>query len=116
MIIVKRIYASKEAADGTRVLVERLWPRGFTRERAAIDLWLKEIAPSQELRKWYAHDPQKWPEFCKRYQDELKGKKDLLDQLSLLEKGTTLTLLYAAHDEQRNCAVVVKEFLEREGK
>jgi len=106
---IKRIYEKPDKEDGIRILVDRLWPRGLTKEKAAIDIWLKDIAPSQELRKWFGHEPGKWEEFRKRYRLELKEKEE---QLSLLKdqinKGT-VTLLYGAGDEKHNQAVVLME-------
>jgi uncharacterized protein YeaO (DUF488 family) len=107
---IKRIYDQPDKEDGTRILVDRLWPRGLTREKARIDLWLKNIAPSNELRKWFGHDPEKWTEFRKRYHDELK-KND--EQVSLLKdrmKKGEVTLVYGASDEEHNQAVALKEF------
>lgn len=112
MISLKRIYDTAGKNDGFRVLVDRLWPRGVSKEKADLDLWLKEIAPSDELRKWFAHDVTKWPEFVKRYQQELKGKKELLEQLQTHVKQEPVTLLFAAKDEQHNNAVVLKSVLE----
>jgi uncharacterized protein YeaO (DUF488 family) len=89
MIQVKRIYDSVTEDDGYRVLIDRLWPRGFSKEDAKVDLWMKEIAPSTELRKWFHHDPDKWMEFQQRYKDELVNKKELIDQLLKLEKKIT---------------------------
>jgi uncharacterized protein YeaO (DUF488 family) len=112
MIRLKRAYDEPSKRDGLRILVERLWPRGVRKEQAAIDLWLKELAPSTELRKWFSHDPEKWEGFRKRYRSELQQKGDLL---LLLKRRTTeglVTFVYAAHDEKRNSAVVLKEFLE----
>ena len=111
MIKLKRAYESPAESDGQRILVERLWPRGITKERAKIDLWMREIAPSPELRKWYAHDIEKWPEFRKRYLEELKHNKDQLHQLQeLIERP--VTFIYAAKDEQHNSALVLKDLLE----
>ncbi len=112
-IKTKRIYEKPEANDGFRILVDRLWPRGLKKERAAIDLWLKEIAPSNDLRKWFGHEKPRWEDFRKRYGDELAGKADLLASLSNLvkEKGK-VTLLFAASDEAHNNAVALKEFIE----
>jgi len=110
-IKIKRVYESASKQDGFRVLVDRLWPRGLTKEKAHIDLWLKEIAPSTELRKWFGHDPAKWTEFQKRYRAELR-KND--EQVSLLKRETsqgTVTLLYGARDEQHNEALVLQKFL-----
>lgn len=112
MIKLKRVYEAPSKDDGLRVLVERLWPRGFTKERALVDLWLKDVAPSTELRKWFGHDPKKWDQFCKRYQAELKQKKDAVNLLKQKSKEGTITLVYAARDEEHNSAVVLKEILE----
>jgi uncharacterized protein YeaO (DUF488 family) len=112
MIQLKRAYDKPSRQDGLRILVERLWPRGVSKQQAAVDLWLKDLAPSTELRKWFNHDPAKWDEFRKRYRAELKQKGDLL---ALLRHRTTegpVTFVYAAHDEQHNSAVVLKEYLE----
>lgn len=105
---LKRAYVPAEADDGTRVLVDRLWPRGVRKADAAIDLWLKEIAPSTELRKWFGHDPARWDEFRARYSSDLRAHPELLDQLRTLARKGTLTLVYAAHDEQHNDAVVLR--------
>ncbi len=109
MIKIKRIYEPAEKNDGYRILADRLWPRGLSKKEAKLDLWLKDIAPSNELRKWYSHDPRKWPEFKKRYSKELKDKKN---QIKLIPKSKNVTLLYGAKDEEHNNAVVLKEFLE----
>jgi uncharacterized protein YeaO (DUF488 family) len=113
MIHLKRVYEEPSPEDGSRILVERLWPRGMTKERAAVDLWLKEVAPSQELRKWFAHDPAKWEQFERRYWKELQGEREPVETLRRKVKEGVLTLVYAAHDEQHNGAVALKEFLER---
>jgi uncharacterized protein YeaO (DUF488 family) len=115
MIRLKRAYEPASRADGERVLVERLWPRGITKARAALDLWLKEVAPSPELRKWFGHDPAKWERFEQRYRNELQRPKDAVELLRRkVERGGTITLVYAAHDVQHNSAVALKQFLERE--
>ena len=111
MIKLKRVYEEPSQADGLRVLVERLWPRGFTKEHASIDLWLKDVAPSTELRKWFGHDPKRWEPFRQRYLAELKGKKDLIDLLKQEEKEGTITLVYATRDEEHSGALVLKDFL-----
>jgi uncharacterized protein YeaO (DUF488 family) len=112
MIQVKRIYDSVTEDDGYRVLIDRLWPRGFSKEDAKVDLWMKEIAPSTELRKWFHHDPDKWMEFQQRYKDELVNKKELIDQLLKLEKEKkVITLLFSAKDREKNQAMVLIEFL-----
>jgi len=115
MILIKRVYELKSKDDGYRVLVDRLWPRGLSKEKIGLDLWMKDIGPSNELRKWFNHDPAKWEEFRKRYKIELKDKKDLIDRLSKLEKEYgKLTLLYGAHDTEHNQAVVIAELLHNE--
>ncbi len=113
MILLKRIYLPADKKDGFRVLVDRLWPRGVSKEEAKLDLWLKEISPSDELRKWFGHDPEKWEEFQKRYFAELKEKKEELVELSEHIKKETVTLLYGAKDEEHNNAVVLKSYLEK---
>jgi len=115
MILIKRVYELKSKDDGYRVLVDRLWPRGLSREKIGLDSWMKDIGPSNELRKWFSHDPAKWEEFRKRYKIELEDKKDLIDRLSKLEKEYgKLTLLYGAHDTEHNQAVVIAELLRNE--
>ena len=112
MIRVKRAYAPAAKEDGSRVLVDRLWPRGMKKEEVKIDVWMKEVAPSDALRKWFAHEPKKWPEFQKKYRTELKQKKELLAELKTMEKEYgTLTLLFGARDEEHNQAVVLAESL-----
>lgn len=109
MIKIKRIYEKSSDSDGYRILVDRLWPRGLTKEKANIDIWLKEIAPSTELRKWFAHDPKKWKSFKEKYKKELKNNSDLISKIKQLEKDEgVITLLYAAKDEEHNEAVVLK--------
>lgn len=110
-IRIKRAYEEPDREDGTRILVDRLWPRGLTKEKARVDLWLKDVAPSTELRKWFAHDPGKWAEFQSRYQKELKRNKE---QLSLLRQEAakgTVTLVYGAKDQQHNEAVILQRLL-----
>jgi uncharacterized protein YeaO (DUF488 family) len=112
MFTIKRIYADASENDGQRVLVDRLWARGISKEKAHLDLWLKDIAPSDELRKWFSHDPKKWTEFEKRYKAELTTKNELIDQLKKLEKQhKQVTLLYGAKDTEHNNAVVLKKLL-----
>ena len=113
MIHLKRAYEATSPNDGLRVLVERLWPRGVSKQKAKIDLWLKDLAPTTELRKWYNHEPDKWPEFSKRYRAELKGRGDDLTLLKFVSQERPVTFVYAASDEERNSAVVLKEFLEQ---
>lgn len=111
-IRIKRAYRPASPEDGARILVERLWPRGITKEKAAIDCWLEEIAPSTELRKWFGHDPDKWVEFRRRYREELKANSAAVSTLrDWIHKGP-VTLVYAARDEKRNSAVVLSEFLD----
>jgi len=110
---VKRVYDEASDDDGFRVLVDRLWPRGLARDEAKIDLWLKEAAPSTELRTWFGHDPDKWIEFKRRYFAELEGKGDALAPLRRKEGEGALTLLFSTRDEEHNNAVALKEFLRR---
>ncbi|PYK12724.1 MAG: hypothetical protein DME65_03480 [Verrucomicrobia bacterium] len=110
---LKRAYELPHKDDGTRILVDRLWPRGLTKEKAEVDLWLKDIAPSTELRKWFGHDPNKWRTFRARCQTELKDHGDQLELLKSKAKEGTVTLIYGARDQAHNEAVVLKEFLER---
>lgn len=112
MIKLKRIYDEPSKDDGQRILVERLWPRGFTKERAAVDLWLKEVAPSTELRKWFGHEPEKWEEFRERYWKELENKEDLVNLLKQKSNEGRVTFVYAAKDEKYNAAVALKALLE----
>lgn len=112
MIKLKRVYETPSRTDGQRILVERLWPRGLTKQKARVDLWLKEIAPSPELRTWFAHDPAKWEQFRKRYQAELRRKDELIKLLRQKAKQGTVTLVFAARDEEHSSAVVLKRFLE----
>ena len=114
MIRTKRVYEKPAKDDGFRLLVDRLWPRGLTKERAAADQWMKEIAPSDALRKWFHHQPEKWTEFEKRYRKELTAKKDLLSEIRKLEsEHKVLTLLYGRSDEKQNQAVVLADMLKR---
>ncbi len=110
---IKRVYEQPDPADGRRILVDRLWPRGLSKEKARVDLWLKDIAPSTELRKWFDHDPDKWEEFKARYHAELKENDAPVARLKQeLELGM-VTLVYAAKDEKHNDAVALVEFLSR---
>jgi uncharacterized protein YeaO (DUF488 family) len=112
MYKLKRVYEEPSDEDRFRVLVERLWPRGVSKERAGLDLWLKDVAPSPELRKWYGHDTAKWKEFQQRYVAELKDNHDSVQILRDKAKEGTVTLVYASHDEEHNSALVLKRFLE----
>jgi uncharacterized protein YeaO (DUF488 family) len=113
-IKIKRVYEQPDKDDGKRILVDRLWPRGLTKEQARVDLWLKEIAPSTDLRKWFGHDPDKWKRFRGRYETEISHKDDLINMLKRQAGEGTITLIYAARDERHNEALVLKQFLERE--
>lgn len=108
---LKRVYDPPDLADGKRILVDRLWPRGLTRERAALDDWRKDLAPSDGLRRWFAHDPAKWPEFRARYLEELKAQGAALSQLRTEAEGEVVTLLYGARDTEHNEAVVLHDLL-----
>ena len=112
MIRIKRVYDPVGHDDGRRVLVDRLWPRGVAKDEARIDEWLKEVAPSDELRKWFGHDPAKWEEFRTRYRQELKPHGELLERLRSEARKGTVTLLFAAKDVEHNNAVVLKEMLD----
>ena len=116
MVALKRVYDEPAPSDGTRVLVERLWPRGLSKERGHIDLWLKEIAPSKELRTWFGHDPEKFAEFRRRYEAELAAEsgQEALATLRNLAKQGPVTLVFAAHDTQHTNAVVLHDLLLRD--
>lgn len=111
---LKRVYEPPAEDDGLRVLVDRLWPRGMKKEKAAVDIWLKDIAPSPALRKWFGHDPKKWTEFRHRYRTELSERKEVVEELRERGGKGRVTLLYGARDEVHNQAVVLKEFIEKE--
>jgi uncharacterized protein YeaO (DUF488 family) len=114
MIRIKRIYEQVAEEDGFRILVDRLWPRGLSKEKAKVDLWMKEVAPSGELRKWFSHDPAKWAEFKKKYEKELVAKQPLLKEIRRMEKDKgTVTLLYSARAVEHNNAVALKAVLEK---
>jgi uncharacterized protein YeaO (DUF488 family) len=104
---LKRAYESAEASDGRRILVDRLWPRGLSKSRLAIDEWMKELSPSSELRRWFGHDPRKWPEFQRRYKRELRRHADLVEQLARQASRRRITLVFGARDETHNDAVVL---------
>jgi len=112
MIRTKRVYELPSKDDGKRVLVDRLWPRGLSKEKVAIDDWIKEIAPSDDLRKWFGHDPARWQEFRKKYREELRSKPELIAKLKGESKEGTVTLLYAAKDTKHNNAVALKEMID----
>lgn len=113
MIRIKRVYDPADPADGPRFLVDRLWPRGVKKENLPMDGWLKEVAPSDELRGWFGHDPAKWEEFCRRYHTELAGKAEAWRPLLDMAKKQDITLLYSAHDIEHNNAVAMRSFLEK---
>jgi uncharacterized protein YeaO (DUF488 family) len=114
-IRLKRVYEKPSRNDGLRVLVDRLWPRGLSKSRAAVDLWLKDVAPSTELRKWFGHDPARWEVFQVRYRKELQQQADALTLLKEKCQTRTVTLLYGARDEEHNEALVLKMVLEGHG-
>lgn len=111
MVRTKRAYDDPAPEDGTRVLVDRLWPRGVSKEEARLDDWLREVAPSDDLREWFDHDPERWPAFRRRYRAELDGNEAVETLLSHAREGT-LTLVYAASDREHNNAVVLRDYLE----
>ena len=108
---LKRAYEPPAAGDGTRILVDRLWPRGVSKEHAALDQWMKDISPSTELRKWFGHDPARWEEFRRRYAEELHRNGERLSQLRSLARQGPVTLIYSAHDEVHNDAIVLRDLL-----
>lgn len=112
MIKLKRVYEEPSFEDGYRILVDRLWPRGLTKEKAKIDLWMKEVAPSNELRKWYHADLDKWNEFKKRYEKELNENMEVLEELKkIVKQNKTVTFIYSSKIEEKNNAVALKEFI-----
>lgn len=110
-VALKRVYEAPAKTDGTRILVDRLWPRGLSKDKASVDLWLKEIAPSTELRKWFGHDPEKWEEFQRRYRAELKANGDAVSELRAALADGPATLVYGAKDKAHNDAVVLADYL-----
>ncbi|MCL4394418.1 MAG: DUF488 domain-containing protein [Chloroflexi bacterium] len=114
MIKIKRAYEPAEKADGKRFLVERLWPRGMKKESLKMDAWLKDVAPSAELRTWFRHDPAKWAEFQKRYRAELRAHPEAWEAIRAAANRGAVTLLYSAHDTEHNSARLLKEFLDRQ--
>ena len=115
-VAIKRVYDQPEPGDGTRILVDRLWPRGLSKERAKVDIWLKEVAPGNDLRKWFGHDPAKFAEFRRRYEAELESEsgQEALARLRDLAGQGPVTLVFAAHDSEHNDAVVLRDLLVRE--
>ncbi len=112
MIKIKRIYNKPERGDGFRILVDRLWPRGLSKEKAKVDLWLKDVAPSDKLRTWFSHDPKKWDDFKNKYKNDLRDATELVNKVKQIEKEKKMvTLLYSAKDEEHNNAVVLKKRL-----
>ena len=116
MLRIKRVYEEPAKEDGFRVLIDRLWARGLTKEKARVDLWLKDIAPSDALRKWYHHDPEKWVEFKRKYFSELKDKKESLDLIENKAKKGTVTLLFGSKEERFNNAQALKEYFQKKMK
>jgi uncharacterized protein YeaO (DUF488 family) len=108
---LKRAYEAPAAEDGIRILIDRLWPRGISKKKAALDQWMQDIAPSAELRKWFGHDPARWDEFRRRYAEEVHQNAELLDRLRSLARRGQVTLVYSAHDEVHNDAVVLRNLL-----
>jgi uncharacterized protein YeaO (DUF488 family) len=113
-ISLKRVYEKPGLKDGKRILVERLWPRGLKKDEAKIDEWLREVAPSTELRKWFGHDPAKWDDFKERYWKELDKKKDIISKLAKERLENKVTFVFAAKDQQHNNAVALKEYIENQ--
>lgn len=111
-IKIKRVYEPAAKSDGFRILVDRLWPRGIKKEEANVDEWLKEIAPSTELRKWFHHEPEKWTAFSKKYKKELDSSPTLQELLALIKKHKTITLVYSAKDEEHNQALVLQQYIQ----
>ncbi len=112
-IQLKRVYEPPSKEDGIRILVDRLWPRGLTKKKAAVDLWLKDIAPTTDLRKWFGHDPARWKEFQVRYRKELRADKEAINLLKQKSKEGTVTLVYGAKDQEHNEAKVLQQMLDR---
>ena len=112
MLKIKRVYEKPEKGDGERILIDRMWPRGLTKEKVQAKLWLRDIAPSTELRKWFGHDPEKWKDFRKMYFKELDGKKELVGPIAEKAKKKIVTLIYGAKDEKHNNAEAIKEYIE----
>jgi uncharacterized protein YeaO (DUF488 family) len=111
---LKRVYDQPSSADGTRVLVDRLWPRGLSRQDVAADLWLREAAPSAPLRRWFGHDASRWDQFARRYRDELERQPEVLELLEDLRRRAPVTLIFGARDPDHNNAVVLRQILEKE--
>ncbi|MCM0081568.1 DUF488 domain-containing protein [Geomonas sp. Red32] len=112
MVKIKRAYEAPAPEDGVRLLVDRLWPRGLSKERAAVDHWLKDLAPSNELRHWFGHDPARWDEFRERYREELRPVRPAIEEVAGMARRGRVTLLFAARDPDHNNAVVLRELIE----
>lgn len=112
MLKMKRIYEDYAEQDGYRILTERLWPRGVSKERAKLDKWMKGIAPSQKLRKWFDHDPEKWDEFREKYRKELYGSENVEELLNIIDREKNVTLVFASKDEKHNSTALLKDFIE----
>jgi uncharacterized protein YeaO (DUF488 family) len=112
MVALKRVYEPVDTEDGTRFLVERLWPRGVRKDALMLDAWLKDVAPSTELRRWFGHDPDRWQEFRRRYAAELEARPDAWAPIVQADRSGTVTLLYSSHDTEHNNAVALKAYLE----
>lgn len=113
MMKLKRVYEKPEKADGTRILVDRLWPRGLTKAKARVDIWLKDLGPSTELRQWFGHDPKRWKEFRTKYRRELKDKDELLGVIRKEARRGTVTIVYGARDTEHNEALLIMEYLRK---
>lgn len=113
MIRIKRAYENASAKDGTRILVDRFWPRGINKQKIRVSEWMRDIAPSRELLGWFGHEPRRWEEFEKRYREELADKKDLLEKLRTVSQKNDVTLVYSARDELHNQTLVIKKLLEK---
>ena len=111
---LKRVYERPSMADGTRVLVDRLWPRGLSKLEVSADLWLREVAPSSELRRWYGHDPRRWRQFNRKYRSELARQPEVLELLDDLRRRTPVTLIFGAHNQRHSHAVVLREVLDEQ--
>jgi uncharacterized protein YeaO (DUF488 family) len=111
MIGLKRVYEPSGPEDGTRILVDRLWPRGISKSKAAVDVWLKEVAPSPELRKWFSHDDAKWDEFRERYWSELEDNTSNVQKINEMSSRGNITLIFSARDAEHNSAVILREYL-----
>ncbi len=114
MINIRRVYDQPSRNDGKRILIDRLWPRGLKKEDAHIDVWMKDVAPSTELRKWFNHDPDKWAEFKKRFFMELRGRRAIVEEIVNLARNGTVTLLFGSKEDRFNNAVALKEYIEAE--